>query len=219
MAAFFRNRLLLLSFFISISIHLIVLGASPALRILASKKKKDKYLEVFFYPAKLPEIQPEQIKIPKITSSVYVKNKDKKKEQIKKAQAKKIIKPPPEKEVEKEESRKTLEKAKKEFASQIVLVRQYQKQLNSIIAEITLDCFPEEAKKRELVSGELTILFYLNKKGRVTFIEVIRTTDEVFSPAAIAVLKEASKLFPKFPKEIDQSEIGFNTNIVFEIKQ
>ncbi len=217
MAAFFRNRLLLLSFLISISIHLIVLGASPALRILTSKKKKAKYLEVFFYPAKLPEIQPRQIKIPKITSSVHVKNKDKKNDQIKKTQTKKVIKPQPKKEVKKEESRKTLEKAKKEFASEIVFVRRYQTQLNSIIAEITLDYFPEEARKRGLISGEVTILFYLNKKGKITFIEVIRTTDEVFSATAIAVLKEASKLFPKFPKEIDQSEIGFNTNIVFEI--
>ncbi|MEA3347299.1 MAG: TonB family protein [Candidatus Auribacterota bacterium] len=220
MAAFFKNRLLVFSFLISVSIHLIVLGASPALRMLASKKKKDKYIEILFYSTKLPEIQPRRIKRPKITSSVQVKSKAKNKDQIKKAQAKKVIKPQPKKEIEKEESKRTLEKAKKEFAPQAKLVKIYVARLNELVKQYVRLNYPQSAKRRGL-EGKVTVVFTLNKHGKLTFITVpkaSRSKHEEFNTAAVIAVKEASKRFKEpFPEGIDQFEIMFSLEVVFEL--
>lgn len=220
MVSLFRDRLLVLAFLISVSLHFIVLGASPTIRRLASLGKKERYIEVLFYQPQMPLPNPKPIAMPDISPSVNVQTEKPKSESISRNVKKKIEQPKTQKkEIEKEQDKKTIEKAKKEFAPQAELIKKYTLDLDSIVKIYVKLKYPEIAKKQG-VEAKVVVVFCLNNKGRLTYINIPKTNKsnlDEFNKAALESVKEASEHFPPFPNGIDQTEIMFSLEVVFEL--
>ncbi|MBN2190601.1 MAG: TonB family protein [bacterium] len=220
MVSLFRDRLLLLSLLISISLHFIVLGASPTIRRLASLGRKEKYIEVLFYQPQAPLPAPKTVAVPDVSPAVNVQTEKPRSESISQTVRKKIEQPRTQKkEIDGEQDKKTIEKAKKEFAPQAAMIKKYTLDLDSIVKAYVRLKYPEIAKKQG-IEAKVLVVFCLNNKGRLTYINIPKANKsnlEEFNNAALESIKEASKHFPPFPNGIDQSEIMFSLEVVFEL--